>query len=1080
MYDTKHFKKMPREIMPSAEVVHDDRALFISLLIRIVRASPDEDSASLILETVGRAVNADRCYAYRFWEPGKSSMCTNTHEWCAEGIAPMISGQQTCDLADLEEFNACITSGRDFLFADINAIDSGSREWLAPQGIQSLIATPVVGTGGEVVGFVGFDFVRKPCAGFSEQVVSNIHAAANLLFVYNRLHERDMAIQDVVGRQTEYEVNEREFERTLFELQKDVSKSHPKHMLEIVQKRMDADLCYIMQMHPDGSGEVIPGNLLVRNGWTNTQRWTVDSTLGRVFDARLKTSSIVTFHDDEFDWIKSKSVIESSLPSCLTELKILHCFGVRNEGRLVGVLCVGYNNNRTLSSALADFIRRAALVIVTTIERISTYHDLTVALKVANLKSEVVEFIFSHQDYAEVRDFICTKVREVAGAQHLMLCAEDGSRSDWFGDDAPECCRNCAKVSVDFEKSLPPDFFAEGETVIVREGEPLPDMNLPRYCPMKSSVIAQFRKGDGLWRMVADYTKSHEYNLDEVAREMRTALEFLTIAYGREQNAKTISRMQQHQEFRIDTLSYALSKDDLPGLIDLTLHRLLTLTECDYIAIHSVDGDHRLLFPGENLKTCPERCEACPFYKLLIPPVEDTDHIIELSDAKGQHITDLPPDCPAKSLEVVVVYCDGKPWGGIALHYEQQQQRISDEDRRTLKIAADVLTLALERHSAAVSLKAQRDHVIEAEKAKSYFFSSVSHDIRTPLNAIIGFSELLECGSVSEEDEKRYLKMIVSSGKTLLQLINDVLDLSKMDVGKMQFSLEPTNVGEIVGEMVQMFEPMAKTKDQSIVAEVLDSRRFMVDPHRFKQVLFNLVGNAVKYAGPCTIRISVAYENGMMTTTVADDGKGVSPEKAKRLTQPFVQADIRNRTEGSGLGLAICKKLVDLAHGTISIETAPGKGFKIQTIVPIDVVQDTAGDGERKEDSATESRGLRLPSRILAADDSPVNRAVLKAMLKKLGITNVELVEDGRAALDVLEKDQSFDLVMTDMWMPVMDGSELVSRIRGDERLAHLKVCSITADVEARTTYKDQGFDMLLLKPVTLSKLSELFSILSV
>ena len=194
-----------------------------------------------------------------------------------------------------------------------------------------------------------------------------------------------------------------------------------------------------------------------------------------------------------------------------------------------------------------------------------------------------------------------------------------------------------------------------------------------------------------------------------------------------EYDKAAVARMQEHQKFRIDMLSYALSKDDLPGLIDLTLHRLLSLTECDYIAIHSVDGDHRLLFPGEELKTCPGRCEACSFYKLLIPPVEDADHIIELKDAKGQTVTVLPSDCPAKSLEVVVVYCDGKPWGGIALHYVNRQQRISEEDRCTLKIAADVLTLALERHSSAVRLKAERDRVIEAEKARNYFFSSISH-----------------------------------------------------------------------------------------------------------------------------------------------------------------------------------------------------------------------------------------------------------------------------------------------------------------------------------------------------------------
>ena len=1052
---------------------HDGGTLFNSLLERIVRASPNEDSVSVVLETIGRTVGADRCYVFRFWDPGKSSVCTNTHECCADGVEPMISGRQTCDLADFGEFNACITSGRDFLLTDGSSIDAGFREWFAPQGAKSMMASPIIGANGEIVGFVGFDFVREPCEKSFDLVAAGIHAAANLLVVYHRLHERDMAIQDVAGGKNEYEENEREFERALVELQKDVSKAHPKHMLEIVQNRMDADLCYVVQIHPDGSGKVSPDNLLVRGGWTNTQCWTIDSTLGRVFDARLKTSPIVTFHDDEFDWIRANSVMEASMPSCLSQLKILHCFGVRNEGRLVGVLCVGYNDNRTLSRPLADFMRRAAFVTITTIERISTYHDLAVALNISNLKGEIVEFLFRHQDYAKIREFVGSKMCEITGAQHLMLYSEDGSRSDWFGEDAPECCRSCAKASKNFGRNFPPDFFAESETVIVREGEPVPDMNLPRYCPMKSSAIAQFRRGDGLWRMVVDYTKPHNHNMNEVARGLRTALEFLAIAYVREQDAQTIALMQRHQKFRIDTLSYALSKDDLPGLIDLTLHRLLTLTECDYVAIHTVDGDHRLLFPGEELKKCPRRCESCSFYKLMIPPVEDADHIIELKDAKRQAGTDIPCDCPAKSLEVAVVYCDGKPWGGIALHYVTRRQRIPSEDRRTLKATADVLALAIERHSNAVRLQAERDRVIEAEKARNYFFSSVSHDIRTPLNAIIGFSELLEAGGVSSTEAKQYLKMIVSSGKTLLQLVNDVLDLSKMDLGKMQFSLEPVNVGEIVDEVVPMFEHKAKAKNQTIIAEVPDRRRFMVDPHRFRQLLFNFVGNAVKYAGPCTIRVKVEYADGVMTTTVADDGKGVSAEKAKLLMQPFVQADIKNRIEGSGLGLAICKKIVELAHGTVSIETAPGKGFKIQTKVPVDVAPDDEGGTGKETASAAAFQAAELPRRVLVVDDSPVNRAVLKAMLKKLGIKDFELAENGKAALDVLEKDQSFDLVMSDMWMPVMDGAELIRRIRGDGRLAHLKVCSITADVEARATYREQGFDALILKPVTIEKLIE-------
>ena len=891
------------------DYIREDRELFGTLLKRIVQAAPNEDPSDFVLESIGRSVGADRCYVYRFWEPGKSSMCTNTHEWCAEGIKSEIGGQQACNLADLVEFNASILSGRDFLFTDINAIDDGSRKRLAPQGIQSLIATPLVGANNAIFGFAGFDFVRAPCKEFTERIIFNIHQTAVLLLNCQRLHERDTARLDVTRQE----------------------------------------------------------------------------------DERQKCDN-----------------------------------------------------------------------------------DLTVALNIASLKAEVVEFMFKHRDYEEIREFLGPKLRAITGAQHLMLYADDGSRSDWFGEDAPSCCRHCVKTTTRIEKPLPQDFFAESEMLIFREGEPLPDMDRPPHCPMMSCAVAQFRKGDGWWRMVAAYTKPHKHDMDKVVHGLRTALEFLAIAYDRECREKTIASMQEHQRYRSNLLAYALARDDLPGLMELIMCRLLDLTACDYIAIHSADGDHHILYPGEELRTCPKRCESCDFYKLHIPPVEDADHLIELLDTKGQTVTSLPCNCPAKSLEVIVVYCEGKPWGGIALHYVDRQHTISENDRYTLKIAANVLTLALERHAAAVRLQNERDRVVEAEKTRSYFFSAVSHDIRTPLNAIIGFSELLQAGGVSPEETKQDLNMIVSSGKMLLQLVNDVLDISKMDLGKLEFSLEPVDVGGILREVMSAFQLMAEKKGQTFVLDIAEMPRLMVDPLRFRQVLFNNVGNAVKYAGPCTIRISATYENGLLKLTVADNGKGVSPEKAKRLMQPFVQADIKNRAEGSGLGLAISKRLVELAHGTLSIDTALGKGVAVHVEAPVDVAPEGQASGKDGTTGALESS--KLPKRVFVVDDSPVNRAVLKALLKKLGITEVVLAEDGKAALGQLEADPAFDLVMSDMWMPVMDGPALVKSIRADERLAHLKVCAVTADVEARTTYREHGFDMLLLKPVTSERMVDIFN----
>ena len=1053
----------------------DDRMLFSSLLKHIVQAAPNEDPSDFVLESIGRSVGADRCYVYRFWDPGKSSMCTNTHEWCAEGIKPEIAGQQACNLADLVEFNAHIKSGRDFFFTDINTVDAGSREWLSPQGIKSLIVTPLMGANNAIYGFAGFDFVKAPCKEFTDRIIFNIHQAANLLLNCQRLHEQSMARRNIEQQEDEHQKYDLDFEKALAALHSDIHTMRPAQMLEIVRKSLDADFCDIVRdIRPEGGGTILAGHALARDGATNTRDLAINPKAVRALSMRLLTSSVVTLREGEIAWLEENIEAEDSMSHLAGKIKTFHSTGILQEGKLVGILCVGYVDDHPLTPHQVGFLRRSAFVIVSALERISTYHELSVALNVANLKAEVVEFLFKHQDYAEFRDFLGPKLCAITGAQHLMLTSDDGSRSDWFGADAPECCHSCVKESICAGKQLPQDFLEGREMVIFREGDPLPEVNRPPYCPLSSSAVAQFRKGGGWWRMIANYTHPHKHNMDMVARGLRTALEFLTIAYDREHREKTIGQMQSHQRFRADALAYALSRDDLPGLIDFAMHRLLELTACDYIAIHSVDGDHKMLYPGEALKTCPGRCEACSFYKLMIPPVEDADHVIELTDTKHQCITSIPDECPAMSLEVVVVYCEGKPWGGIALHYINRQHKISENDRQTLKIAANVLTMALERHAAAVRLKDEHDRVLDAEKARSYFFSAVSHDIRTPLNAIIGFSELLQAGDVPPETAKQDLNVIVSNGKMLLQLVNDVLELSKMDLGKLEFTLEPANTGELIREVVPVFQPTMAKKGQTFVLELGNMPRLMVDPFRLRQLMFNCISNAVKYAGPCTIRITSSYEDGRLKLTVADNGKGVSPEKAKRLMQPFVQADIKNRAEGCGLGLSICKRLVELARGTFTIETALGKGFAIHVDVPVEVA--TEEEASSKGGTIATIEASCLPRRILVVDDSPVNRTVLKALLKKLGITDIELAEDGKMALELLAKDPAFDLVMSDIWMPVMDGAEMAKRIRADEHLAHLKVCAITADVEARTNYREQGFDSLLLKPVTIKTLTDFFA----
>ena len=371
-------------------------------------------------------------------------------------------------------------------------------------------------------------------------------------------------------------------------------------------------------------------------------------------------------------------------------------------------------------------------------------------------------------------------------------------------------------------------------------------------------------------------------------------------------------------------------------------------------------------------------------------------------------------------------------------------------------------------HDYEAKLKVER----MANQAKGLFFSSVSHDIRTPLNAIVGFSELLEAGISDAEDRKRCISAIRSSGKVLARLVDDILDLSKLESGKMDIIEEPTDLTALIREVISVCETLRTRKSLELKTEIGEMPCLCVDPQRVRQLLYNLLSNAYKYTMAGTITVRVFWQDGTLTLSVADTGKGISEEDLTRILQPFVQLADKNHRDGTGLGLAICRKLVDLMDGELKIDSKIGVGSTF-TILLHDVkpAEEPAG---KTEPSALS--GLSIPAglRILVVDDSPVNRAVLKAMLAKCGVTDVVMAENGREALSVLTSDPNFNIVFSDLWMPEMDGHDLIKAIRGDGKLSHLPVYLITADVEARSQAESNGFNGILLKPITLDKIRPL------
>ncbi len=416
----------------------------------------------------------------------------------------------------------------------------------------------------------------------------------------------------------------------------------------------------------------------------------------------------------------------------------------------------------------------------------------------------------------------------------------------------------------------------------------------------------------------------------------------------------------------------------------------------------------------------------------------------------------------------------------------------------------------------------RRERTVDEEKAnaRSLFFSTMSHDIRTPLNAIIGFSEMLNDGALPEDDRKQAVDSILVSGKTLLALVNDILDLSKLESGKMEIVLEPTDVPRLLRDVLETFRIAAGKPGLELRCRVGDMPPLMLDPQRLRQIVFNLLGNAVKFTDKGFIELSAGYARepgsnaGTFKLAVEDTGCGISDEDLKRIASPFVQVGSKgSRNGGTGLGLAICKQLADAMGGKLEVASEVEKGSTFTVSIPGVATAEIAqpdkvvappcapsGRAAPLPAAVRASEGARLPAsvapssggarplaahkdapplrRILLVDDSKMNLSVLKALLKRAGEFDITTADDGRKALDLLKGPDAkpFDLVLTDMWMPNLDGEGLIKAIRADPVLAPLRVVAVTADVTLKDNAAKLGFDDALLKPITTATLNPLLA----
>ena len=451
--------------------------------------------------------------------------------------------------------------------------------------------------------------------------------------------------------------------------------------------------------------------------------------------------------------------------------------------------------------------------------------------------------------------------------------------------------------------------------------------------------------------------------------------------------------------------------------------------------------------------------------------------------------------CATFAFPVAAILLAGKPealaFYGLAVAQTIVTFRLGDTQPETVSIALNavgaVLTGAVllamawafdRARATAQHVAIQREHDLtyalrraeEAVEARMRFLSNMSHEIRTPMNGVLGLSRLMAAEAKSESMQE-LAQTVVTSGESLLHILDDILDLSKLDAGAVEIDLRPEQPRRITRDVVALMSAKSQeaglTLEQRVDPSVPDW--VQIDGHRWRQVLSNLLGNALKFTPMGEVSIQLFYADDTLHCRVQDTGIGMGPEVLDALFRPFYQADSGTARQfgGTGLGLAICNRLCELMHGRIYAESTLGQGSVFHFSVPAPTTTGLNETDGRPDEALT-------PLRVLVAEDNRVNQLVARRLLESLGM-QTKIVEDGAEAVKSL-KEQTYDIVLMDRHMPNVDGltaTQMIRRLSGER--ARTPIVALTASVMAddKQACLAAGMDAVIAKPIEISILKD-------
>jgi len=497
------------------------------------------------------------------------------------------------------------------------------------------------------------------------------------------------------------------------------------------------------------------------------------------------------------------------------------------------------------------------------------------------------------------------------------------------------------------------------------------------------------------------------------------------------------------------------------------LNLALTLSD---LHVYELDYRRQELFKAGAEATFFEKPQTYEDLRQDIFKAIDPRDRADVAEAWRRHVEEGAPYRP----QYRVNREDGKEiWVEGVIDYH------ADSHGRPLRLLGAMQDIT-ERKLAEQAMVRAKDEAEAANVAKSTFLATMSHEIRTPLNGVLGMAQVMEADDLSSTQRDR-VQIIRQSGEALLAILNDVLDLSKIEAGKLELEESRFDVGELARGAHAAFSAVAEQKALSFELIIEPAARgvYVGDSTRVRQILYNLVSNALKFTEAGSVRVNIASATPGLVITVRDTGIGIAPERMEQLFEKFEQADASTtrRFGGTGLGLAICRDLARLMGGHVSGESAPGDGAAFTAVLPLEKVAEAA-TGEpaiaHKTPVLSAEDGAEISLRVLAAEDNAVNQLVLRTMLQQAGIEPV-IVADGQAAVEAWERGD-WDIVLMDIQMPVMDGVTAVRAIREREVALgrpRTPILALTANAMAHQVaeYAAKGMDGFVAKPIDISQL---------